>query len=246
MEAPKRATNIHRKEQAMHRKLKVLGVTLVALFALSAVAASSALATEGVFTPGASNATITASQVAGGKAKLTLGSTAARSVECSVVHLDSTETLSNSTTSTASFGQEYSGCITSPGGGAATVSSLGCDISVTLDERFTASTGQVSGGLSGASCDLKILANSTAGSKICEYTVPNQTATGAGPWKNVASTPSDDVVVSLNNMQLSVNVLFGVASACGASAGNSTIGKLSGEITVTAEVGSVPTSLTIS
>jgi hypothetical protein len=230
----------------MHRNLKVVGVTLVALFALGAVAASSAFAAEGVFTPGAFPATLTVSQVTGTKAKFTVGSSSARTVECSVVHLDSTTTISNLTTSTVALGTEFSGCITSPGGGPATISSVGCDISITLTEKLTTSTGKGGGGLSGTSCDLKIVVSSTAGSKLCEYTFPNQTSTGFTTWTSVASTPKDDVVWSLGSTQMSVNVLSGTLAACGAAAGNSTIGKFDGELTITAEVAGTPTSLTIS
>jgi hypothetical protein len=229
----------------MHRKLKVLGVTLFALFALSAVAASSAFAAEGVFTAGKPEATLTGSQIGAGK--LTVGSTGARTVECSTVHLDSTTTISNSTTSTIEFGAQYSNCVTSPGGGPATVSSTGCDIHVTLSEKLTTSTGKASGSLAGTSCDLSIVANSTAGSKICEYTIPNQAASGFASWASAASTPSDDLIFSLGSTGLSsVKVLFGSLAACGAAAGNSATGKLDGEFTITAEVLSTPTSLTIS
>jgi hypothetical protein len=234
----------------MHRKLKVLGVALVALFALSAVAASSAVAAEGLITPGTSNATITASQI--GKNKFTVGSTGARTVECSVVHFDSTTTTSAAGSSNVIVGTEYSSCITSPGEGPATVKSTNCDLNVTA----TSSTSKEgSGALESKSsvsekCDLTIVANSTAGSKICEYTIPSQTAAGSIKYANVAGT-SSDVVISFNSTTVSLSVLFGSAVACGASAGSSTAtGKLDGEVTVTAEhkVGEsfVATSLTVS
>lgn len=225
----------------MQRKLKVLGVALVALFALSAVAASSALAAEGSITPGATPATITGSQLS--KNKFAVGSAGARTVECSTVHFDSTTTTS-AASSNVIVHPEYSGCITLPGSGPATVSTTGCDLNVTATTKINATSGEGSGKLEGTSCDLTIEAFSTGppSSLICKYTVPNQTATGSVKWTSSAS----DVTLNLNTTQTSVTVLSGTLAACGASAGNPTIGKLTGEVTVTAEVGSTATSLSIS
>jgi hypothetical protein len=232
----------------MHRKLKVLGVALVALFALGAVA-SSALA-EGLITPGISNATITASQI--GKIKLTIGSTGARTVECSIAHFDSTTTTSAAGSSNVIVGTEFKECITSPGGGPATVSSINCDLNVTATSS-TSKEGSIilqSKSSESAQCDLSIIAHSTSLSRICEYTVPNQTAAGSIKYASVAGSPSD-VVISFNSTQVTLHVLFGSAVACGGSAGSSTLtGRFDGEVTVTAEqkVGesSVATSLVIS
>jgi hypothetical protein len=223
----------------MHRKLKALGVALAALLALGAVAASSALAVEGSLTPGAFPATITASQI--GTNTITFGSAAARIVSCTTVHADSTS-VTSAAASEIVLHPEYSGCTTSPGGGVATISTTGCDLTFTFTTRLTATSGEGSFKLEGASCDLSILTFSTSDSKVCEYTVPNQNAVGNILWTSSAS----DVTLSLNSIQVSANVLFGAAFVCGASAGNTTIGKLKGEDTVIAEVGGVATSLIIS
>jgi hypothetical protein len=236
---PDGQTEIIERNNQMHRKLKALSVALVALFVLGAVAASSAFAVEGSITPEAFPATITASQI--GANTFVIGNAGARTVSCSVVHGDSTS-VTKAAASEVILGIEYGGCITSPGGGPATVSATGCDLTFTATNRLNAASGEGSGKLEGTSCDLTIVANSTAGSKFCEYTVANQAAAG---WILWASSPAD-VTLSLNNIQVNVNVLFGTLAACGASAGNATIGKLRGEVTVTAEVAGVVTNLIIS
>jgi hypothetical protein len=220
----------------MHRKLKVFGVALVALFALGAIASSSALAAEGLITPGVSNATITASQI--GKIVTTIGSAGSRKQECSTVHFDSTTTTSVAGSSNVILGMEYKNCIDSPGGGPAVISTTNCDFNFTATSSTSKEGSIILESKSSVSerCDLSIVDNSTAGSRNCEYTIPNQSATGSFKYASVAGSPSSDVVISFNTTQMSINVLFGTLAACGASAGNSTIKKFSGELTVTAEV----------
>jgi hypothetical protein len=145
----------------------------------------------------------------------------------------------------------YSGCTTSPGGGPATVSTTNCDLTAKATEKLSSTSGKGSGALVDKSetsekCDLTIVANSTAGSKICEYTLTKQAAVGSILWESKAGTPSSDVVVDLNGATVTVKVVSGTLAACGAAAGGSTSGKLSGKLTATAEVGSAATSLTIS
>jgi hypothetical protein len=223
----------------MPHKMKVLGLALIAVFALSAVAASSAFAAEGVITAGVSNATVTGSQI--GKNLFTIGSTGARKVECSVATFKGTLA---SAASNVSVSPSYSGCITSPGGGPATVSvSSSCSYSLTATTKTNETTGTGSatvvcsaGGL------ISIVANSTAGSKICEYTVGGQAASGSIAW----TSQSSDVLLSLNP-KVVVTVSFGSAAACGATAVATTSGTLSGEATGTADTsGGVATSLKIS
>jgi hypothetical protein len=232
----------------MHRKMKALGVAMVALFALGAVAASSAFAAEGAVTPGATPATITGSQV-NTENSLAVGSTGARTINCTTIHKDSTSTTSGPTNELI-FGFTESGCTTSPGGGPATVSSTNCDTTIKFTEKLSSTSGKGSGALISKSatsekCDLIIVANSTAGSKICEYTIAPQTAGGSILWESKVGT-SSDVVVDANGSTVTVNVLSGTLAACGAGAGGSTSGKLSGKLTLTAEVGAAATSLTVS
>jgi hypothetical protein len=223
----------------MRHKIEILGVTLVAVFALSAVAASSAFAAEGVITAGVSNATVTGSQI--GKNVFCIGSTCARKVECSVATFKGTLTAAASNVSVT---PSYAGCISSPGGGPASVEVSNCSYSLTATIKSNATSGT---GIAKVECsffsgEITIKAFSTLGSKICEYTVGAQTASGSFSWTSQAS----DVLMSLSPT-VKVTVSFGSAAACGATAVGTTSGTLTGEATATADTsGGVATSLKIS
>jgi hypothetical protein len=89
---------------------------------------------------------------------------------------------------------------------------------------------------------ITIVANSTGGSKICEYTVGAQAASGSISWASQTS----DVLLSLNPT-VKVTVSFGSAAACGATAVGTTSGTLTGEATGTADTsGGAATSSAIS
>jgi hypothetical protein len=226
----------------MSDKLKFLGLAMVAIFALGTAAVSSAFAAEGTITAGVSNATVTGSQI--GKNVFTIGSTGARKVECSVA---TTKGTLASAASNVSEVPTYSGCITSPGGGPATVNVSSCSYSFTATTKSSATEGAGSASVvCSAGGQISIVANSTGGSKICEYSISAQAASGSKSWLSKLKGALK-AVLKIIHITVTVKVSVGTLAACGASAGNSTSGTLTGEAELSADTsGGAETSLSIS
>jgi hypothetical protein len=209
------------------------------MLAFGAVASQAALAVEGVGVPGKFPATVKASQI--GKVVTTVGSAGARKMECSTETFQSAEAIS-SPTSTLVMIPFYAGCITSPGGGPASITTNGCVYSITASQKFSASSGEGEGSLvcpEGKA--VLIVADSTAGSLVCEWSAGSQGPIKTATWASKAS----DVLISLNLTGIKAKVLKGTLAACGAAAGGVTSASTTGEITGTAESGGSATSLVI-
>ncbi|MCW2979630.1 MAG: hypothetical protein JWO14_1357, partial [Solirubrobacterales bacterium] len=64
-----------------------------------------------------------------------------------------------------------------------------------------------------------------------EYTIENQTAIGNSSWANVASSPKT-VTLTLNATGVVLKVIKGSKIVCGAAAGNTVTGSLTGTVLV--------------
>jgi hypothetical protein len=226
----------------MAYKIKALGLTLIAAFALSAAAASSAVAAEGLVTPGKFPASITGSQV--GRAHFSLGFGGTRQTECAVTRMTSTSVL-GSAASSVSYKPVCSGAISSPGGSASTVSAGACTWSLTTTTKLTATSGEASLTITGCgfgsnpSMGAMYFVVNTFGP--CEYEVGNQGPLSTIKW----SSQSSEVLLSWA-LKFTAIVVKGALGSCGASTGNSVTLAYSGEETFTADSGGAATSLLVS
>jgi hypothetical protein len=172
----------------MKRNLKVLGIALAAVFAMSAVAASGASA-HYIFTPGASPAWITGTQIAHTAGnKLEIGENVAR-VECNNAHFKGTSegTEPSQVTVTA----EYEECTTHASGinAASTVDMNGCAY------ILTGETTDGTHGIVHIECPGTNVIEVTTPSVNCTVKVKAQTPTSGGiSYENTFPTGEKDDV----------------------------------------------------
>jgi hypothetical protein len=164
----------------MIRKVKIIGMALVALFALSAVGASAAQAASSLDV-GATPAFVTADQIAGNPLKLALktatGGTTLSTVKCTTGHLETTTTTANVTEATLT--PSYAGCTL--GGLEAEVKVNGCKY--TLTNTAVAKTAEVD--ITSCTTPLEIV---QAG---CVIKIANQGPLGSITFANLAGPPKD-------------------------------------------------------
>jgi hypothetical protein len=237
--------------EVMIHKTKVLGLVLLAISALGAVAASPALAVEGTITSESPPATITASQTT---AKTVLSfREVARHIECSVVTYDSVSPLF-APASSIELKPLFSGCVNSPGGGSATVSLGACRYSLTMSEKVSATEGHGSLTIKGCGTGsnastgaLYIVAKKAAGGVLCEYEIGNQGPLSTITWKSTAAAGGKKADVDLTlALSGTAKVVEGVAAFCGKHGGESVSVEDAGGWTMTADTGGAPVGLFIS
>lgn len=172
----------------MTRNLKVLGLSLVAAFAMSAVAASSAWATFPFTSPEG------AVDLTGSQTTQNIFKTAAGEVKCSIANFSGTNTLTSSSEQTIT--PSYEGC--EAFGEEADVKLNGCDY------LFTTPTSKVGDVYSGppphvicpgaAQIEITVTA---LGSSICTVTVEPQTPTsGSVDYTNEGTGTTRDIKVT--------------------------------------------------
>ena len=163
----------------MNRKLKVLGLALVAVFALTAISASSASAAQ--FTAGSTTGTVTATQIGSHAFVVNAGT-----VKC-------TETSATGTYLSASVVEQtvsptYNGC-TAFGFVNTKIDVNGCTYTLSAAAP-TAETGSVVIGCPAGASIVVTAFN-------CEVTVPAQTVATGVTYHNIAGPP-DDLLMTLN------------------------------------------------
>lgn len=197
----------------MIRNLKVMGLALVALFAMSALFSSVASAQ---FEAGAEEVTTTASSNEVQKFQISSGGL---TVECKNLEVKGSIKSATTKTTTATVHPTYSGC--EPLLGQATsVTSTGCDYLFHLNEASTTGTTDVV-------CETGKAITIKIGS-ICTYTVGSQSGLNSVSFKNTGSGTTKEIIVEPNVGGISstrtTNDLFcPAAGAAGTYKGNSTI-----------------------
>jgi hypothetical protein len=164
----------------MIRNLKVLGLALVALLAMSALASTA----SAQFESEAESTNLTVSTNAMQKFAPSEGSTA---VECTTIKVTGTQTGTANTTVT--IAPEYSNCETFLGAATA-VKTNGCKYVFHLAKGSTSGTTDVE-------CEGSNTIEITVGS-ICKYTIGTQTGLSSVNFKNTGSGTTREVVVEPN------------------------------------------------
>ena len=210
----------------MTRNLKALGLALIAVFAMSALAVSSASAATGNFTLEEAG-TLTGDQL-GANHFFETGS--GLTLTCTSSHFDGVGTQPASS-NTATIKPTYSGCTTK-----VSIFTFPATIDFTsCDYTFYGTESDVAIGCEseGDTIDIKIYqnhTNHTAGTTLCELKVPAQTINneGAVTYTNTSGSPKD-IDVTASKAEFSMTRTG--SSLCGAE--NQT-GKYTGNATVTA------------
>ena len=221
----------------MIRNLKVLGLALVAVFAMSAMAASAAQAVTPTLVTGG-NSTLEGDQVTGTVHEFTVG---ARAVRCSKAHFTGSATASQTT---LTITPEYKECSTTPVLGVslfATVTMNGCDYLFQglthVDPDYSATVDIVCPGTS--KIEVHIYSNSGEGSEICTLTIESgQTGLATNTITNVAGSP-DDLLIHHNVKVKTEN--HGNQTICGAATSEA---EYHGTTTLKAFIGPNQTTLT--
>jgi hypothetical protein len=186
------------KEQKMTRNLKALGLALVAVFALSAVAASAAYA-EGVseLTPQSNQHVI----ITGHQEKVIYKTAAGQEVTCEKITYDGTI---NGNTATLTLEPTYSSCHTTFPKFPTTITMNGCDYLIHGQLTKPAGTFQAStdivcpspGGVE-STIEVHIYSNVGHTELLCTATIKGQTGLTTITIRNTAGTP-DDVTLESN------------------------------------------------
>lgn len=195
----------------MPRNLKAIGLTLVAMFAMSAFVASAAQA--GQFTAGESPAVLTGEQTTHNGETLHLFTAGLRKVQCKTALFEGTSTVP---TTTLTIEPTYSNCESA--GLPATVTLNGCDY---LFNEPEANGADFKGTVNivcpaGKTIEVHIYssaANHTAGTSLCTITVEPATKLGSNTYTNVAGSP-DHVTVTSEVANIPVKI-HGSALICG-------------------------------
>lgn len=197
----------------MIRKLKMLGLSLVALVAMSAIGASAAQAAAGELDIGAAPATLTGQQTTALKFKMTASGL---TTQCSTEKLHGTTAATSVSEATVTL--ETSGCTL--GGTAATLDKNGCKY--TLTGGVAANTAQVDY----VGCATGKHYTITQGS--CEITIKEQ-----GPLSHIVfSNPTGQDVNANFTIQ---GIHYEGEGGCGTGViGTHTDGDLTGEMTINA------------
>jgi hypothetical protein len=216
----------------MSHKLKVLGLACVAVFALTAVSASSAMAMTSGFTVGAGATRIEGTQTTA--LKLVIGTGAPVTIKCSTSTLNDaiSEGLIHEATVTPFYG----------GAGACTFAGLAATVTVssctyTITDTAAANTYNVDVTNCPSSAPIKVTLPSTG----CVVTITNQGALADVDATNNATTSPDDVDLTLTI----AGIAFTGNALCPASiAGPCVGGTMTGGYTVKAFNGNTQVSLT--
>jgi len=206
----------------MIRNLKILGMAVVAVLAMSAVVASAASAQLGTFTAHEYPATITGEQTG-----TDVFTTVAGTVSCTHATYHG-EAAGPQTSLTIT--PTYSGC-KAFGLFTATIDMNGCDYQFnrpTTEEPF-------GNGLYVGTVDIKCPVNTeiTITTDVCRVTVPAQTGLSQITYKNTPTATPTDVDVSVN---ISKKIKYTVDPNCAtAAAGTYTDGSYTGAATVDAD-----------
>jgi hypothetical protein len=223
------------KEQGMIRKLKVLGLALVAVLAFSAVAASASQAFEftsfNTVTEEHEGGTSVGNQTEGNKHKFT-PTGGFSSIQCTVAHF--TGTSATGTEAAPTTHPEYSGCTDSLGR-AVDVSTAGCNYVF----HVTKGSGDEFEGTTDIECEAgkAIVVSITNGSKevVCTDTVGAQNGTGPVVFKNMTESSPTDITVESKATNVVNTVKNGPGFfPCGAADGTYKNGTYTGNTTVQA------------
>jgi len=198
----------------MTRNLKALGLSMVAVLAMSAFVASAAHAEAGEVTAGAYPATISGVQT-----NENVLSNGVRSVTCATASL--TGTLS-AASSTVSITPSYSNC-SGNGSTTATVNTNGCSYLLHVTTQTSESTGT---GTVDVVCpegkriqiDIWATGQHPAGPKLCRLEVPAQNGVNGGEYHNVtAPSGKKGIELTFNANNVRVLRVEGTSTACGAA-----------------------------
>lgn len=211
----------------MSRKLKALGLALVASLALSVVAASTAQAIE--FHSSAENTTLMGSQV--GNHEWTVGS-GFGAIKCKTATFAGTAKLK--TESTELLTPVYKEC----------TDSLGRIVHITASQqnKFTPPTSMT--GLSVEHREGELTISITSGGKqICHVLIKTQTSNGIGFHNAVNSGTSRKHLVITTNTTNTVSITIGGFFNCGLPDGAHTGGSYTGTTTLSGTAGGVPVDI---
>jgi len=182
----------------MTRKLKALGLAMVAVFAMSAIAAQGAqAATPGLLTAASYPATLTGTNTAGNIHKFEL--TALKlSTECTTAKFAGS--LASPGSSTITVAPTYEGC--KAFGLSATIDTTGCHYLIHIGETLT--PGGNYGGTIDAECSGTNLIRITAGiiGNKCEVTVASQTGLSKG--EGIAGASDIEVKATVTGIKYTV------------------------------------------
>lgn len=218
----------------MKRNLKMLGLALVAVFALSAVAASAASAD--LFHTAKANATITSTALSNQKFQY---EEEGATVECTAVHGDGSlaGTITNDavaqTATAVTFAPVYTGCtIPAISGSSVDVNFHSCDYLFTITPSETKGETHVKCSTPGDAITLTV---TLSGSSICTFHIGEQTPAGESDYTNGTSGGHKDVTVKPTQTGIHATKTNdnGFGFLCGAA--SSTTGTYTGEVTVTAD-----------
>jgi hypothetical protein len=212
----------------MRRNLKVLGLALAAVFALTAVAASAASAHS--ITAGAYEA-----NVSGVQTNTNTLSNGVREVSCSTAKLTGALTAA---AETITIIPEYEGC-TGNAGTTATIDMNGCDYTLTVTGTSTGTVTVMCP--TGKKIEVTIWASGKAHTepRLCTLAVEAQGPLSGGTYTNLSGTEGMQLKLALST--LDVKRTEGTAANCGAE--NKTTGTYNGEIHATAKHAGTATTL---
>jgi hypothetical protein len=199
----------------MNRKIRTVALLLVAVFSLTAVAASSASAASSLKTPGHTKSKIEGTQSETQKLTLTASGTTVKCTTSSIVGTAETEEIK-----ALEVTPTYSGCTL--GGLTATIATNSCKYNILSSATALTATAVVTG-CSGSGLTI------TQGS--CVITIGNQTPGGTIVFANSSGVTPSDVTAKLGI----TGVAYSGSSGCPTNvSGSHTDGDLTGSYTVKA------------
>jgi hypothetical protein len=201
----------------MMRKLKLLGLAIGAVLAMTALAASAAHAETGALTAEGFPAFVTGEKVNVGP---TFDIGEGRTVTCATSDLDATLV---GPTDPVTFMPTYNGCLSEPGAGPATITTNGCDYRIGFTKPGTTgdlmTTGKMRAAVicpAGQTLEIHLYANAAehAGNNaFCTYDILPQGMVAAGVYHNVAGFPND--VTATVQATFTAKSTIGPAFVCG-------------------------------
>jgi hypothetical protein len=221
----------------MIRNLKALGLALVAVLAMSAVAVSAAQA-EGVVTAENYPVTLTGTQENNNIFKVG----AVRSVECKKATLDSTLTGPTKTalTTTAAYGE----CSSSPSALPATVNMNSCDYTLTANTPVApanttgSATVSVFCGTAGDGIHVTVYKGVPHTETACTYKIDPtdpEVLKGTIEYHNIGAGTTREITAELNLKEIKTTVLTGTKLLCGGAAGETVNSTYTGNVVITGE-----------
>jgi hypothetical protein len=196
----------------MTRIIRLVAVCAVSALAFGALGAAAAQAVPGKITASEYPAFITGEHDS--TLTITFGSTGIRTVTCTTTRIS--KTISEASAVTA-FVPSFGGCTNSPGGGPVSILANGCTFDASIPSSASSELLTTISSCP-STAPVEIIANSTGGSVICEYSIASQGPLGGNTWENKA-VGIKDITLRIES-KMTATVKKGTLVACGASAGN--------------------------